>query len=88
MAKSLKIGVCDLISELFAHAFVFFYTGQTAGAISTRALQPVTDGLNDLLIGVECNSHLARVSFVVKQQRHGPLFVVKNTLQSGMGIVL
>lgn len=46
MTVTLKLGVCDLFSELTAHAQVIFRFGKAAGAIPTLFQYPFPDLLH------------------------------------------
>jgi hypothetical protein len=57
MAKSLKIGVGDLMAELGAHAFVLGDALKATGAIATRHLQALSDGSHDLFVRIFFDFH-------------------------------
>lgn len=57
MAKSLKIGIGDLMAELGAHAFVLGDALKATGAIATRHLQALSDGSHDLAICIFFDFH-------------------------------
>jgi len=58
VAVAVKIGIRDLLPELLAHALVFFTPLQTAGAVASGLLQTLPDGLDDLGIFIQSNSHV------------------------------
>lgn len=53
VAESLKIRVCYLVAELFAHTAVFFGVLQSARAVAARSLQSLFYFCNYLCIIVE-----------------------------------
>lgn len=57
MAESLKIRVCYLVTELFAHTAVFFGALQSAWAIAARSFQSLFYFCNYLCIIVEFYCH-------------------------------
>ena len=59
MAVALKIGVGDLILELLTHTLGSLRALQSAGAVPAGALETLTDGVDDLLIGIELDFHVA-----------------------------
>ena len=57
MAKTLEIGVSNLLPEFLADALIFLGALQTAGAIAAGAFQALTDLFHHLLIIIESYSH-------------------------------
>ena len=57
MAISLEIGVSHLFPEFLANALVFLGSLQTAGAVTTGALQAFLDHLDHFLVIVQTYSH-------------------------------
>jgi hypothetical protein len=57
MAKSLKIGIGDLMAELGAHAFVLGDALKATGAIAARHLQALPNGVHDLAICIFFDFH-------------------------------
>lgn len=57
MAVALKVRICDLIPELFAHTFIFFLLLAAAGAVTSGTLEAFLDRLYDLLVGIESYLH-------------------------------
>jgi len=52
MAIAFKIGIGDLIAELFAHAFDVFAFSYATGAVTALGFKAVLDGLDDLFVFV------------------------------------
>ena len=57
MAKTLEIGVSNLLPEFLADALVFLGPFQTAGAVAAGALQTLFDHLDHFLVIVQSYSH-------------------------------
>ena len=57
MAKTLEIGVCNLLPEFLADALVFLGPFQTAGAVAAGALQTFLDHLNHFIVIIQTYSH-------------------------------
>ena len=57
MAVTLEIGVCDLLTEFFAHALVFLSALEPARAITTGSLQAFLYSLDYYCIFIESNCH-------------------------------
>ena len=62
MAKTLVVGVSDLLTEFLADALVFLGTLQAAGAITTGTLQAIFYGLYYFCIFIESDCH-KKISF-------------------------
>lgn len=61
MAKSLELGVLDLLAELLAHTFRVLASVPAAGAVSSRPLKPFFNGFDDLRVLIQSdfqNIHL------------------------------
>ena len=52
MAKSLKVGIGDLVAELLAHTLCVGGGFTAAGAIAVAAFQPFANDGDDFFIGV------------------------------------
>ena len=61
MAKTLEIGVSNLLPEFLADALVFFGPFQTAGAVATGALQAFFDHLDHFLVIIQTYSHSVHI---------------------------
>ena len=57
VAVSLVVGVIDLVLELLAHTLGLLCPLQTAGAVAARALQPLTDGVDNFLVLIQRDLH-------------------------------
>ena len=57
MAEALKMGVTDLLLELFAHAFCVLRPLQTAGAIAAGSFESFPNGGDDLFIRIQRDLH-------------------------------
>ena len=57
MAKTLEIGVSNLLPEFLADALVFFGPFQTAGAVTAGTLQTFFDHLDHFFVVVQSYSH-------------------------------
>ena len=64
MAVALVIRVGDLILELLTHTFGRLRALQSAGAVPAGALETLTDGVDDLLIGIELDFHVRHLFLV------------------------
>ena len=53
-----------LILELLTHTFVFFRALHAAGAVSAGALESFSDGVDNLLIGIELDFHVRHIFLV------------------------
>ena len=58
VAVALKIRVGDLILEFLTHTLGSLRALQSAGAIPAGALETLTDGVDDLLVGIELDFHV------------------------------
>lgn len=58
VAEALKIGVCDLLFELGAHAFGLGRTLKTAGAIAARHFEALPDMCYNFLVGIFFDLHM------------------------------
>ena len=57
MAKTLEIGVSNLLPEFLADALVFLGPFQTAGAVAAGTLQTFFDHLDHFFIVIQSYSH-------------------------------
>ena len=64
MAESLEERICNLILKLLAHTFGRLRALQSAGAVPAGALETLTDGVDDLLIGIELDFHVRHLFLV------------------------
>ena len=62
-----------LILELLTHTFVFFRALHAAGAVSAGALESFSDGVDNLLIGIELDFHVRHLfldcGFIIPQDK-------------------
>ena len=58
MAKSLKLGICYLITELLADALIVLRLFKTAGAVAASLLESLLYGCDYFFIFVECDLRL------------------------------
>ena len=56
---ALEIRVGDLVLKLLTHALGSLRALQAAGAVPAGTLQALADGVDDLLIGIELDFHVA-----------------------------
>ena len=61
MAITREIGVCNLLPEFLTNALVFLGSFQTAGAVTTGALQTFFDHLDHFLVIVQTYSHRVHI---------------------------
>ena len=61
MAKSLVVGVRDLVLELLTHTLCFLGALHAARAIPAGAFKPFANGLHDFLIGIEFDLHISHL---------------------------
>ena len=59
VAVALEIRVGDLVLKLLTHALGNLRALQAAGAVSAGTFQALADGVDDLLIGIELDFHVA-----------------------------
>ncbi len=59
MAVALEIRIGNLILKLLAHTFGCLCAFSAAGTVSAGALETLTDGVDDLLVGIELDFHVA-----------------------------
>ena len=73
MAVALKIGVSDLILKFLTHTSVFLCALPAAGTVSSGALESFSDGIDNLLIGIELDFHVRRLfldcGFIIPQDK-------------------
>ena len=73
MAESLEAGICNLILKLLAHTFGCLRALQSAGTVSAGALESFSDGIDDLLIGIELDFHVRHLfldcGFIIPQDK-------------------
>ena len=58
MADPLEARICNLILKLLAHIFGCLCALPAAGAVSAGALESFSDGVDNLLIGIELDFHV------------------------------
>ena len=61
MAITREIGVSNLLTEFLTNAFVFLGSFQTAGAVTTGALQTFFDHLNHFFVIIQTYSHESHI---------------------------
>ena len=64
MAESLEARICNLILKLLAHTFGCLCAIHAAGAVSAGALESFSDGIDNLLIGIELDFHVRHLFLV------------------------
>ena len=73
MAKSLEERICNLILELLAHTFGRLCALPAAGTVSAGALESFSDGIDNLLIGIELDFHVRHLfldcGFIIPQDK-------------------
>lgn len=73
MAESLEAGICNLILKLLAHTFGCLCALPAAGTVSSGALELFSDGIDNLLIGVELDFHVRHLfldcDFIIPQDK-------------------
>jgi hypothetical protein len=73
VAVALKIGVGDLILELLTHTLGSLCALPAAGTVSTGALESFSDGIDNLLIGIELDFHVRHLfldcGFIIPQDK-------------------
>ena len=73
MTKSLEAGICNLILKLLTHTLGSLRALQSAGAVPAGALETLTDGVDDLLVGIELDFHVRRLfldcGFIIPQDK-------------------
>ena len=73
MAESLKARICNLILKLLAHTFGRLCALPAAGTVSSGALESFSDGIDNLLIGIELDFHVRHLfldcSFIIPQDK-------------------
>ena len=73
VAESLEAGICNLILKLLAHTFGRLCALSAAGTVSSGALELFSDGIDNLLIGVELDFHVRHLfldcGFIIPQDK-------------------
>ena len=73
MAVALVIRVGDLILKLLTHTLGSLRALQSGGAVPAGALETLTDGVDDLLIGIELDFHVRQLfldcGFIIPQDK-------------------
>ena len=73
MADPLEARICNWILELLAHTFGCLCALPAAGAVPADALEPFSDGIDNLLIGIELDFHVRQLfldcSFIIPQDK-------------------
>ena len=64
VAESLEAGICNLILKLLAHTFGRLCALPAAGTVSAGALESFSDGVDNLLIGIELDFHVRHLFLV------------------------
>ena len=75
VAETLEARICNLLLELLTHTFGCLCALYAAGTVSAGTLEPLPDGLNDLLIWIEFDFHVCHLflycGFIIP---HGRMF--------------
>ena len=73
MAVALEIRIGNLILELLAHTFGRLCALPAAGTVSSGALESFSDGVDNLLIGIELDFHVRHLfldcGFIIPQDK-------------------
>ena len=73
MADPLEARISNGILELLAHTFGCLCVFSAAGTVSAGALETLTDGVDDLLVGIELDFHVASLfldcGFIIPQDK-------------------
>ena len=73
MAKSLEAGICNLILKLPTHTLGCLCAIPAAGTVSSGALESFSDGIDNLLIGIELDFHVRHLfldcGFIIPQDK-------------------
>ena len=73
MAESLEERICNLILKLLAHTFGRLCALPAAGTVSAGALESFSDGIDNLLIGIELDFHVRHLfldcGFIIPQDK-------------------
>ena len=73
MADPLEVRICNWILELLAHTFGCLCALPAAGAVPAGALDPFSDGVDNLLIGIELDFHVRQLfldcGFIIPQDK-------------------
>ena len=73
MAEPLEARICNLILELLTHTFSCLCALSAAGTVSTGALEPFSDSIDNLLIGIELDFHVRHLfldcGFIIQQDK-------------------
>ena len=73
MAESLEERICNLILKLLTHTFGCLCALPAAGTVSSGALELFSDGIDNLLIGVELDFHVRHLfldcGFIIPQDK-------------------
>ena len=73
MAESLEERICNLILKLLAHTFGRLCALPAVGAVSAGALESFSDGVDNLLIGIELDFHVRHLfldcGFIIPQDK-------------------
>ena len=73
MAESLEERICNLILKLLAHTFGCLCAFSAAGTVSAGALESFSDGIDNLLIGIELDFHVRQLfldcGFIIPQDK-------------------
>ena len=73
MAKPLEERICNLILKLLTHTFGCLCALSAAGTVSSGALESFSDGVDNLLIGIELDFHVRRLfldcGFIIQQDK-------------------
>ena len=73
MAEALVGRVGDLIFELLAHTLCFLRALSAAGTVPAGALESFSDGVDNLLIGIELDFHVRHLfldrGFIIPQDK-------------------
>lgn len=73
MAESIEEWICNLILKLLAHTFGSLCALPAAGTVSTGALEPFSDSIDNLLIGIELDFHVRHLfldcGFIIQQDK-------------------
>jgi hypothetical protein len=73
VAESLEARICNLILKLLAHTFGRLCALPAAGTVSAGALESFSDGVDNLLIGIELDFHVRHLfldcGFIIPQDK-------------------
>lgn len=73
MADPLEARICNWILELLAHTFGCLCALPAAGAVPAGALEPFSDGVDNLRIGIELDFHVRQLfldcGFIIPQDK-------------------